>query len=79
MKDEVEYLGYLINKDGLRPVPRNMEAIKEAQVPQNITKLSAYLGMLNYYSKFLKNMSDLLGILHVLLRTNSRWNWTKEC
>ena len=79
MKDEVEYLGYLINKDGLRPVPRNMEAIKEAQVPQNITQLRAFLGMLNYYSKFLKNMSDLLGPLHMLLRKNSRWNWTKEC
>ena len=47
MKKEVEYLGYLINKEGLKPVPRKMEAITEAQIPQNTIQLRAYLGMLN--------------------------------
>ena len=58
MKKEVEYLGYLINKEGLKPIPRKMEAIIEAQTPQNTTQLRSYLGMLNYYSKFLKNISN---------------------
>ena len=79
MKKEVEYLGYLINKEGLKPVPRKMEAITEAQTPQNTTQLRAYLGMLNYYSKFLKNMSSLLGPMHALLKKNARWLWTREC
>ena len=60
MKDEDEYPGYLINKEGLRPIPKKIEAIKEAQSPQNITQLIAYLGMLYYYSKSMKNMSTLL-------------------
>ena len=79
MKKEVEYLGYLINKEGLKPVPRKMEAITEAQTPQNTTQLRAYLGMLNYYSKFLKNMSSLLGPMHALLKKNARWMWMREC
>ena len=79
MKKEVEYLGYLINNEGLKPVPRKMEAITEAQTPQNTTQLRAYLGMLNYYSKFLKNMSSLLGPMHALLKKNARWLWTREC
>ena len=72
MKKEVEYLGYLINKEGLKPVP-------EAQTPQNTTQLRAYISMLNYYSKFLKNMSSLLGPMHALLKKNARWLWTREC
>ena len=78
MKKEVEYLGYLINKEGLKPLPKNIKTIKETPVPKDTTQLRAYLGMLNYYSKFLKNMSNLLGPLHGLLKKNVRWLWTKE-
>ena len=77
-KKELEYLGYTINKEGLKPLPTNIQTIKEAPVPKDTTQLRAYLGMLSYYSKFLKNMSNLLGSLHGLLKKNERWVWTKE-
>ena len=63
-EDEIQYLGSIINKYGLRPVEAKVDAIREALRPTNTTQLSAYLGMLNYYGKFLKNMADLLGPLH---------------
>ena len=54
-KNEVQYLGYIINKEGLRPIESKVEAIRDAPRPTNTTQLRAYLGMLNYYGKFLKN------------------------
>ena len=55
-EDEVQYLGYIINKYGLRPVEAKVDAIREAPRPTNNTQLRAYLGMLNYYGKFLRNL-----------------------
>ena len=49
-EDQVQYLGYIINKYGLRPV----EAKVDAPHPTNTTHLRAYLGMLNYYGIFLE-------------------------
>ena len=78
-KNEVQYLGYIINKEGLRPIESKVEAIRDAPRPTNTTQLRAYLGMLNYYGKFLKNMSNLLGPIHILLKKNKRWHWSDEC
>ena len=42
-------------------------------------KLQAYLGMLNYYGRFLPNLANLLRPLHELLRKNVKFEWSKEC
>ena len=74
-----KYLGYIINKYGLRPVEAKVDAIREAPRPTNNTQLRAYLGMLNYYGKFLRNMADLLDPLHELLKESQRWQWSLDC
>ena len=51
-KSSVEYLGHIIDKDGLHPAPEKVRAIQLAPEPRNITELRAFLGLLNYYSKF---------------------------
>ena len=52
-EEEVQYLGYIINKYGLRPVEAKVDAIRKAPRPTNTIQLRAYLGMLIYYGKFL--------------------------
>ena len=39
--------------------------------------MRSYLGSLNYYHRFLPNLSSLLSPLHQLLRNDSRWQWSK--
>ena len=41
--------GYVISKEGIRPMPRNVEAVMAAPSPGNVTELRAFLGMVNYY------------------------------
>ena len=69
-KKEVQYLGYIINKNGLRPIESKVESIRDEPRPTNTTQLRAYLGMMNYYGKVLRNMSNLLGSMHILLKEN---------
>ena len=49
----------------------------EASVPQNITQLKSFLGMLNYYSKFLPNLSTLVAPLYKLSHKKTSWQWSK--
>ena len=78
MLPAVEYLGHNISAEGLRPTNEKIRAIVEAPVPQDVTQLRAFLGLLNYYGKFLKNLSSLLAPLHKLLEKKSCWTWRKE-
>ena len=72
LKDEVCYLGYKINKDGLTPIPEKIDAVLNAPTPKNVTELKAFLGMLNYY-RFLDRLSTILEPLHKLLRKQQSW------
>ena len=53
MQDAVEYLGHLIDANGKRLTPENITAIKRAPMPTNVQQLRSFLGLLNYYRKFL--------------------------
>lgn len=73
------YLGHKISADGIYPTDEKVKAITHAPEPTNTTELKAYLGLLNFYGKFLKNMSSVAEPMYRLLRKGERWLWTKEC
>lgn len=75
----VKYLGFIIDKEGLRPDPAKLEAISSAPQPKNVSELKSFLGMLNYYGKFIPNLSTLLHPLHGLLRKEVSWEWNSAC
>ena len=75
---EVTYLGHQIDKDGLHPTEDKTKAILQAPTPKNTTELRAFLGLINYYGKFLPNLSMILTPLYKLLKNNTRWKWSTE-
>ena len=75
MAPKVEYLGYIIDKNGLHSSNKKVEAIKEAHTPTCVTELRPFLCMLNYYGRFLPNLSTKLAPFHALLHKKSKWNW----
>ncbi|UYV65505.1 hypothetical protein LAZ67_3004542, partial [Cordylochernes scorpioides] len=76
---EIEYFGHLIKEDGIRPLDHKVQALQKAKSPTNISELRSFLGLVNYYGKFIPNLPDLLRPLHELLHKNNCWSWTKEC
>ena len=79
MKDRVEYLGYIIDKDGLHPVPSKVTAITEAPAPTSVNELRSYSGMVQHDVKFLPNLATEPSPLHQLLKDKTPWSWTSEC
>ena len=79
MSSEVVYLGHRIDATGIHPTDDKISAIKEAPIPQNVTELRSFLGLVNYYHKFLPNMSTRLKPLYSLLQKGIPFVWSKEC
>ena len=78
MQLEVTYCGYVISGDGIQPVAAKVDVIKNAPEPKDVSQLHAFLGMLNYYHRFLPHVATVLEPLHQLLRKGSKWQWLEE-
>ncbi|XP_031422660.1 uncharacterized protein K02A2.6-like [Clupea harengus] len=78
-KSSVEYLGHVIDAQGLHKAPSKVRAITGAPAPQNVSQLRSYLGLLNYYGKFIPNLASMLKPLHQLLCQDKVWKWTAQC
>lgn len=79
MKRSVQYLGHRIDATGLHATDDKLKAITEAPSPKNIQELRSFLGLINYYGRFIPNLSSLLHPLNQLLKRESPWRWSKEC
>ena len=78
MLPSIEYLGHTISASGLQPTKEKVRAIVEAPAPHNVSQLKSFLGLLNYYAKFLPQLSTLLAPLYSLLQKNKQWTWGVE-
>jgi len=75
---EVEFLGVVI---GPKEVEMQKEKIKEVLnwlVPRNIKEVQKFLGLTNYYRRFIKDFARIVAPLHVLVRKEQKWKWEKE-
>ena len=63
---------------GLHVIEKKVEAIKIAPAPENQHQLRSFLGMVNYYAKFVSNYSTAVHPLNDLLHHNVKWKWTKK-
>ena len=63
---------------GLHPTMEKVKAIQDAPKPKNVAELRSFLRIINYYSRFLPNLSAQLAPMYTLLCKQSQWSWTAE-
>lgn len=56
-----------------------IDAVLKCPVPLNVTELKQFLGLVNYYHRFLPNLATKLHPLYELLHKKNSFNWTKQC
>ena len=66
-KCDIEWIGFKISGDGVRPLVGKADAIKNLPTPKNISELRSFFGSINQYVKFVPNLSTLSSNLRPLL------------
>ena len=75
---EVKFMGHVISKDGLKPDPEKVSAIKNMPKPRSKPEVLTLLGFDNYLSKFLPKLSDVSAPLTELTTGQSKFTWPKQ-
>ena len=73
MQKQVQYLGHQIDRHGIYTTEEKVQAALAAPQPKDVSQLRAYLGLINYYGKFLRGLSTTLAPLYKLLRKGTAW------
>ena len=79
VQSSVEFLGHRIDAEGIHTTNDKLQAIVQAPAPRNIQELRSFLGLINYYGKFIPNAAAILHPLNELLRKDSKWKWSRQC
>ena len=74
-QSRLQYLGQIINSDGIRKDPSKVKAITDLAKPQNIADLRRFLGLVNHLMKFCPNLAEKLKPLRDLLKKERAWVW----
>ncbi|XP_060810148.1 uncharacterized protein K02A2.6-like [Amyelois transitella] len=77
MVEQVKYLGFIINKYGVHVDSEKIKPILSMPYPTNVSELKSFLGMVNFYGKFIKNLSSVTP-LYDLLKKGKHWKWTSS-
>ena len=79
LQHEVIYLGYRIDKEGIHPIKRKIEAVQKALPPKNVSELRSFLDSVNYYARFIPKIPTRLRPLYDCLEKQRGFCWTNDC
>lgn len=77
-QEEVEFLGHIVNKDGITTDPKKVEAVRNWEVPKRVKEVRAFLGLTGYYRRFIKDYGQIAKPLHELTEKETPFQWTEN-
>ena len=74
----MKFLGVVIGLKGVEIQREKVEGVLNWLVPRNVKEVQKFLGLANYYRRFIKDFTRIAAPLHVLVRKEQKWKWEKE-
>ena len=78
-RQSVTFLGHQVSGRGIGPDPSNVEKVKKFPVPRDITQLQSFLGLANYYRRFIQDFANIAEPLNKLMHKDVKFHWTHDC
>ena len=78
-KPELKYLGHIVSAAGIKPDPKKMEIVETWPTPKDAHQLRTFLGLANYFRKFIQGYSKVTVPLTALLKNKAVYTWTTDC
>ncbi len=69
-KKEIKFLGHIVSEEGIRPDPAKLLSIKEWARPQSVYDVRAFLGLANYFRRFIYNYAKIAAPMYELVKGN---------
>ena len=79
MKEETKYLGFIINKRGIKPDLDKVEEIRAMPELKSVREVRGFIGAIGYYRRFIPAFSRLAGPMIALTKKYARFKWTEDC
>ena len=79
MQKKVSFLGFTVSHDGVGTDPDKTSAIENWPTPTTVRQSRAFVGLCQYYRRFVPNFSDIAAPLHALTKKGARFEWTPQC
>ena len=75
---QVNYLGHVLDKTGIRPDPKKLEAVSDWERRRTVTQVISFTAFCNYYRNFMKNIAEFTKPLYRLTSKGVKFTWEKE-
>ncbi|XP_048232892.1 uncharacterized mitochondrial protein AtMg00860-like [Ricinus communis] len=75
---EVAFLGHIVGDGKLRMDGSKVKVIQDWEPPTKVTELRSFLGLVNYYRRFIKGYSSIATPLTDLLKKGRAWDWSTK-
>lgn len=73
----IKYCGYIVDEKGIHEDNTKIKAIVDMPRPKNVQEVRAFIGIINYYNRFIQNVTEILHALYKLMREGKKLSWTQ--
>ena len=79
VKQRIVYLGHVVTPEGIFPDPGKVEIVKNFPAPASLKELKSFLGLANYYRRFINSFSEIASPLNALTKKGVKFFWSESC
>ena len=78
-REKIKFLGHIVSAKGLEPLPEKCAAVQGFPTPRKIRNVRAFLGLVGFYRKYIKDYSKIAAPLTDLTKKEVQFQWTDAC
>ena len=75
----MSFLRHVISDEGISVDPKKIEVVRDWKKPTIVTKIRSFLGLADYYRRFVENFSNIAAPLTRLTQKNVKFIWSTAC
>ena len=75
---EVGFLGVVIGADGIKMEEEKVKSVLDWPTPKCVKDVQKFLGLANYYCRFIEGFASIARPLHNLVKKDQKWDWTEK-
>ena len=76
---EVGFLGHVISGEDIELDPTKVQSVTEWLAPTSVSEIRSFLGLAEYYRRFIENFSKIAKPMTELLKKDTKFKWTEDC